>query len=80
MDENKKIENFEKFAVSVEKHGLGIVSFIILIFLMGNQLYTSQQFTEKFFELESIKIKELSVTNERLTKLERLMEKVFEKK
>ncbi len=79
MDKNNG-ETFEKLASSIEKHGLGIASFIILVCFLGNQIYTSDKFTEKFFELESLKIKQMEITNERLTKVERLMEKVFEKK
>ncbi len=77
---DKEEETFEKIATSIERHGLGIASFIVLICFLGNQIYTSNKFTEKFFELESIKIKQTEQTNERLTKLEKLIEKAFERK
>ncbi|MGL6100367.1 MAG: hypothetical protein ACRC0G_12170 [Fusobacteriaceae bacterium] len=74
-----KGDNFNNIAASIEKHGLGIASFIILIIFLGNQIYTSDRFMDRFFDLEQTKTQQLAITNERLTKLEKLLEKAFEK-
>lgn len=74
----EKEENLEKVAEVIERHGLGIISFIALMVFLANQIYTSQKFTEELFKLEKIKIEQTTINNQRLTTIEKILEKMLE--
>lgn len=80
MNRKEEVENVGKIVEIIEKHGLGLVSFLVLMMFFGYQAYNSDKMSEKFFELKTLNIQQLAIMNERLTNVEKIMKEKLNKK
>ncbi|MGL5315918.1 MAG: hypothetical protein ACRC92_21865 [Peptostreptococcaceae bacterium] len=71
------IDNITKLAKTLDKYGLGLVSFIALMCMIGFQVWTGYKNMEEFKEINRIQVKSMNTISERLTKLETIVEYVL---
>ncbi len=73
-----KLEFFKDLLELIEKKGLGIVSFAVLMGLFGYQIHIAEKAQERFFRNEELKMEQTKIMEKRLTRLEVILEHVVD--